>query len=45
MARTLWSDRPVGVKLPALVVAGAVVLGVFAVLTAQALRDTGERTH
>jgi hypothetical protein len=44
MARNLWSDRPLGVKLAALVAAGAVVLAVFAVLTVQALRGTGERT-
>ena len=44
MARNLWSDRPLGVKLAALVVAGAVVLALFAVLTVQALRGTGERT-
>jgi hypothetical protein len=44
MARNLWSDRPLGAKLAALVAAGAVVLAVFAVLTVQALRGTGERT-
>jgi methyl-accepting chemotaxis protein len=44
MARNLWSDRPLGVKLAALVAAGAVVLAVFAVLTVQALHGTGERT-
>jgi methyl-accepting chemotaxis protein len=43
MARNLWSDRPLGAKLAALVAAGAVVLAVFAVLTVQALRGTGER--
>ena len=42
MARNLWSDRPLGVKLSALVAAGAVSLGVFAVLTYQALEGTGE---
>ena len=36
MARTLWSDRPLGVKLATLVGAGAVSLGVFAVITVQA---------
>src|SRR3712207_3560460 len=45
MARNLWSDRPLRVKLAALVVAGAVVLTVFAVLTVQALHGTGERTE
>ena len=44
MARNLWSDRPLGVKLATLVAAGAVVLAVFAVLTVQALSGTGERT-
>jgi methyl-accepting chemotaxis protein len=44
MARSVWSDRPLGVKLAALVTAGAVVLAVFAVLTVQALQATGERT-
>jgi methyl-accepting chemotaxis protein len=42
MARSLWSDRPLGVKLTALVAAGATVLGVFAVVTVGALQDTGE---
>jgi methyl-accepting chemotaxis protein len=44
MARSLWSDRPLGVKLSALVAAGALALGVFAVITVQALQGTGERT-
>jgi methyl-accepting chemotaxis protein len=44
MARNVWSDRPLGVKLAALVGAGAVSLGVFAVVTVQALVGTGERT-
>ena len=44
MSRSLWSDRPLGVKLAALVAAGAVALGVFAVVTVQALDGTGERT-
>jgi methyl-accepting chemotaxis protein len=39
----LWSDRPLGVKLAALVVAGALALAVFAILTVQALQGTGER--
>jgi methyl-accepting chemotaxis protein len=42
MARSLWSDRPLGVKLAALVAGGAVALGVFAVITVQALQGTGE---
>ncbi len=44
MARSLWSDRPLGVKLAALVAVGATALGVFAVVTVGALQDTGERT-
>ena len=44
MARNVWSDHPLGVKLAALVAAGAVVLAVFAVLSVQALRGTGART-
>jgi HAMP domain-containing protein len=44
MARSLWSDRPLGVKLSALVGVGALSLGTFAVLTVQALQGTGERT-
>jgi methyl-accepting chemotaxis protein len=42
MSRSLWSDRPLGVKLAALVAAGAASLGVFAVVTVGALHDTGE---
>ncbi len=41
MARNVWSDRPLGVKLAALVGAGAVSLGVFAVITVQSLNGTG----
>ena len=33
MARTVWSDRPLGVKPAALVGAGAVSLAAFAVIT------------
>src|SRR3954447_17630540 len=44
MARNLWSDRQLGVKLAALVAAGGVSLGLFAVVTVQALGSTGERT-
>jgi methyl-accepting chemotaxis protein len=44
MARSLWSDRPLGVKLAALVAAGAVALGAFALITVQALQGTGMRT-
>jgi methyl-accepting chemotaxis protein len=44
MARSLWSDRPLGVKLAALVGAGALSLGAFAVVTVQALQGTGART-
>src|SRR3712207_5950029 len=42
MARTSWSDRPLGVKLSVLVATGAVALTAFAVLTVQALEGTGE---
>jgi methyl-accepting chemotaxis protein len=42
MARNIWSDRPLGVKLAALVAAGAASLGVFAVISVQALQGTGE---
>ena len=41
MARSFWSDRPLGMKLAALVGAGTTVLGVFAVVTVGALQDTG----
>lgn len=44
MSRNLWSDRPLGVKLSALVGAAALVLLLFAVITVQALQGTGERT-
>jgi methyl-accepting chemotaxis protein len=44
MARNLWTDRPLGVKLAALVAAGGMSLGVFAVVTVQALSAAGERT-
>src|SRR4051812_13075710 len=43
MTRSMWSDRPLGVKLAALVAAGALALAVFAVVTVQALQGTGER--
>ncbi len=42
MSRSLWSDRPLGVKLAALVTAGAGALGIFAVVSLQALSGTGE---
>jgi methyl-accepting chemotaxis protein len=42
MASNVWSDRPLGVKLAALVGVGAVSLSVFAVITVQALQGTGE---
>jgi methyl-accepting chemotaxis protein len=38
-----WNDRPLGVRLSALVAAGALALAVFAVITVQALQGTGER--
>jgi methyl-accepting chemotaxis protein len=44
MARNVWSDRPLGVKLAALVATGAVGLGVFALITVNALDGTGEST-
>lgn len=44
MARSFWSDRPLGVKLSALVATGAVSLGAFALITVDALDGTGERT-
>src|SRR5688572_15584880 len=42
MVRTLWSDRPLGMKLATLVAVGALVLAVFAFITVQALNGTGE---
>ncbi len=42
--RRSWSDRPLGVKLAALVTAGALALAAFAVLTVSALHGSGERT-
>jgi methyl-accepting chemotaxis protein len=42
MVRKFWSDRPLGVKLAALVTAGAVALAVFAFITVQALNGTGQ---
>jgi hypothetical protein len=44
MQRSIWSDRPLGVKLAALVGAGALALGGFAVITVSALNDTGDRS-
>jgi hypothetical protein len=44
MSRNLWSDRPLGMKLAALVAVGAVSLAVFAVITVHALQATGDRT-
>jgi len=43
LARTFWSDRPLGVKLGAIVAAGAVSLGAFALISVQALNGTGDR--
>jgi len=43
MARSFWSDRPLGVKLGAIVAVGAVSLGTFALISVQALNGTGER--
>ena len=44
MARSLWSDRPLGVKLAALVAAGASALAVFAFVAVSALQTTGDHT-
>ena len=44
MAQSLWSDRPLGVKLGALVAAGAVSLGAFAFIAVRALDGTGAAT-
>jgi methyl-accepting chemotaxis protein len=43
MARSFWSDRPLGVKLSALVVIGALALAVFALISVRALQATGDR--
>src|SRR3712207_6441248 len=40
-----WTDRPLGVKLSAVVGAGGVALGVFGVIAVTALQGTGERTE
>ncbi|RBY75841.1 methyl-accepting chemotaxis protein [Blastococcus sp. TF02-09] len=39
---SLWSDRPLGVKLATLVTAGAGALGIFAAVSLHALAGTGE---
>src|SRR5687767_9099412 len=44
MARNLWSDRPLGVKLAALVAAGGLSLGVLSVVAVENFHRTGERT-
>jgi methyl-accepting chemotaxis protein len=44
MASSLWSDRPLGVKLAALVAAGASALAVFAFVAVSALQTTGDHT-
>ena len=44
MAHSLWSDRPLGVKLGAIVAAGAVSLGAFALIAVEALNGTGQTT-
>jgi methyl-accepting chemotaxis protein len=43
MARNLWSDRPLGVKLSALVATGAASLGIFALVTVADLDEAGRR--
>jgi methyl-accepting chemotaxis protein len=45
MAVAVWSDRPLGVKLAALVGVGAVSLGAFALVSVQALQGTGDRVE
>jgi methyl-accepting chemotaxis protein len=40
--RRFWIDRPLGVKLAALVAAGGLALGAFAVITVDALQGTGD---
>lgn len=41
MSLAVWSDRPLGVKLSAVVAAGAVSLGVFAVIAVGEITGTG----
>jgi methyl-accepting chemotaxis protein len=43
--RSLWGNRPLGVKLGVLVATGAASLGAFAVIAVSALERTGERTE
>jgi methyl-accepting chemotaxis protein len=44
MSRNLWSDRPLAVKLSALVGAAAVSLGVFTVIAVAALGNAGDHS-
>src|SRR5688500_12210659 len=44
MARNVWSDRPLGVKLTALVAAGGLSLGVLAVVAVEEFHGAEKRT-
>jgi methyl-accepting chemotaxis protein len=44
MPGSWWLDRPLGVKLAALVAAGSLALVVFGLISVTALRGTGQRT-
>src|SRR3954449_11516548 len=44
MSHSWWSDRPLGVKLSALVAAGALALGAFGTIAVTALQSAGEHT-
>ncbi|SDD40075.1 methyl-accepting chemotaxis protein [Geodermatophilus telluris] len=44
MPRTTWSDRPLGVKLSALVGAGALALGAVTLIAVQEFSGAGDRT-
>lgn len=43
VVRTYWADRPLGVKLAALVAVGAVVLAVFAWIAVRSLQGAGDQ--
>lgn len=45
MSRSWWPDRPLGVKLATLVLAGSLALVVFGGISVTALHSTGERTE
>jgi methyl-accepting chemotaxis protein len=44
MSQSWWSDRPLGVKLSALVAAGSLALGGFGLISVTALQGAGVRT-